>query len=481
MKSEPFHDLKLKLAGASKIGECYECGVCTANCPLAHMIPSYYNPRTTLLRLFLDPERCVGQMGPWLCMRCRRCSKRCRQKLSPHDIFYRTRTAALESGLIADPSLVMSETLKLLEEEVPLPLVSGWLCLRPDETDGTHSKAGKLAENALKDFLKERSNSPEKAKETGSDVAIVGSGPAGLAAATELAKKGHAVCVVEKASEPGGMLRSCIANFRLSRDLVDAEIDRLRSLGVDIRTNTCVGRDTSIPKLFEEGNRVLFIASGCGVPSKLRIDGESLEGVIYAVELLEHLNSGGNVELGNSVVVVGGGNVGIDTARAAIRLKPRTVRLTCPESREEMPSDLSDIEKAEQEGVQIQPSCMPRKILGKDRRVSAIEFVKTKLGQYDRDGRFLLVPIEGSEFTMEADTVIVAIGQQANLDFLPREVRVSRRNTIETDPFSLETSMRGVFAGGDVVLGPASVFEAIYAGWKAAISMDRYLKQVGIR
>jgi len=242
-----------------------------------------------------------------------------------------------------------------------------------------------------------------------------------------------------------------------------------------------VGRDTSISKLFEEGNRALFIASGCGLPSKLRIDGESFEGIIYAVEFLEHLNSGGNIELGDSVVVVGGGNVGIDAARAAIRLKPRTVRLTCPESREEMPSDLSDIEKTEQEGIQIQPSCMPRKILGKDRRVSAIEFAKTKPSQYDRDGKFLLVPIEGSEFTVEADTVIVAIGQQAILDFLPREIRVNRRNTIETDPFSLETSMRGVFAGGDAVLGPASVFEAIYAGWKAAISMDRFLKQASMR
>jgi len=477
MKSESFHDLKQRLAEASKIGECYECGVCTANCPLAHMIPSYYNPRTTLLRLFLDPERCVRQIGPWLCMRCRRCSKRCRQKLSPHDLFFRTRTAALESGVIADPSRIMSEALTLLEEKVPLPLVSGWLCLRPDEADGTHSAVGKLAENVLKDFLKEHGNSSEKAKQTGSDVAIVGSGPAGLAAATELAKKGYAVHVLEKASEPGGMLRRCIPNFRLSRDLVDAEIGRLRSLGVDIRTNTYVGRDTSISKLLEDGNRALFIAPGCGAPSKLRIDGESFEGVIYAVEFLEHLNSGGNVELGDSVVVIGGGNVGIDAARAVIRLKPKTVRLTCPESREEMPSDLSDIEKAEQEGVQTQPSCMPRKILGKDRRVSAIEFVKTKPGQYDRDGKFLLVPIEGSEFTVEADTVIVAIGQQANLDFLSKEIRVNRRNTIETDPFSLETSMRGVFAGGDAVLGPASVFEAIYAGWKAAISMDRFLKQ----
>lgn len=481
MNSEPFHDLKLKLAEASKIGECYECGVCTANCPLAHMIPSYYNPRTTLLRLFLDPERSATQIGPWLCMRCRRCSKRCRQKLSPHRLFFRTRTAALESGLIADPFHIMSEVLKLLKEEVPLPLVSGWLCLRPDETDGARSTASKLADKALKDSLKEYGDSCEKVKETHSEVAIIGSGPAGLAAASELVKRGHSVHILEKSSKLGGMLRSGIPVFRLSRDLVDAEIERLRSLEVDIRTDTCIGKDTSIPKLFEEGNRAIFIASGCGIPSKLRVDGESLEGVIYAVEFLEHLNAGGNVKLGDSIVVIGGGNVGIDAARAAIRFKPRMVRLLCPESREEMPSDLTDIEKAEEEEVQIQPSCMPRKISGKDGRVSAIEFVKTKPNQYDRNGRFLLVPIEGSEFTIEADTVIVAIGQQADLSFLPTEIRVSGRNIIEADPFSLETSMKGVFAGGDVVLGPASVFEAIHAGWKAAISIDQHLKRTGIR
>jgi len=475
-------DFKLKLPETSRISECYECGVCTGNCPLAHMIPRYYNPRTTLLRLFLDPKRSATQIGPWLCMRCRRCSKRCPQKLSPHELFLHTRTAALEIGQIADPSRIMGEVLKLLEEELPLPLVSGWLCLRPDEAEGGSSTAGKLATEALKDYLKKHRDSCETVKNARLEkVAIIGSGPAGLAAASELVKKGYSVSILEKSSRLGGMLRNGIPQFRLSRDLVDAEIDRLRNLGVDIKTNVCVGRDTGIPKLFEEGNQALFIASGCGVPAKLRVDGASSQGVTYAVEFLEDLNSGGNVKLGDSVVVIGGGNVGIDAARAAIRFKPRTVRLLCPESREEMPSDLTEIMKAEKEGVQIHPSCMPRKISGKDGKVTAIECVKTKPGQYDRSGRFLLVPIEGSEFTVEADTVIVAIGQQADLSFLPTKIRVSRWNTIETDPFSLETSMKGVFAGGDVVLGPASVFEAIYAGWKAAISIDLYLRHANTR
>jgi len=141
---------------------------------------------------------------------------------------------------------------------------------------------------------------------------------------------------------------------------------------------------------------------------------------------------------------------------------------------------LKDLVKAE-EGLQIRPSCMPRKILGKDGKVTSIECVKTEAGQYDRNGRFLLVPIEGTEFTVEADTVIVAIGQQADLEFLPEKIQVGRSNTIVTDPFTLETSMKGVFAGGDVVSGPASVFEAIYAGWKAAGSIDGYLRTANSR
>lgn len=472
--------LELKPEEASRIGECYDCGICTANCPLAHMAPGHYNPRTTLLRIFLNPEKGAARIGSWLCMRCRRCSKRCPQKLSPHEIFFRTRMVALENGLIADPSRMMSDVLRFLEEKLPLPLVSGWLCLRPDEADGPHDAAGKLAVDALKDHIEKHQDLHGSVSKAGSEkVAIIGSGPAGLAAASELARKGYSVSVLEKSSKPGGMLRRCIPVFRLSRDLVDAEIDRLRNLGVVVETNTCVGKDTSIPELFEEGNRALFIASGCDAPSKLRVDGGTLQGVIYAVEFLEHLNSGDNVELGHSVLVVGGGSVGIDAARAAFRLKPQRVQLLCPESREEMPSDLTEIARAEKEGVQIFPSCMPKRIAGKDGKVAAVECVKTKPGQYDRNGRFLLVPIEGSEFTVEADTVIVAIGQRAELGFLPNKIGVSRWSTIEVDPLNSETSMRGVFAGGDVVLGPASVFEAIYAGWNAAISIDRYLRHAG--
>mgnify|MGYP001031564150 CR=1 FL=1 len=478
MKTESSEKLSSKLAEASRIGECYECGVCTVNCPLAHMIPGHYNPRTAMLRLFLDPERGLTQIGSWLCMRCRRCSKRCPQKLSPHEIFFLARSAALERGRVTDPSRAMNRIAQLLVEELPLPLISGWLCLRPDESD-ENSASRTFAEETLKELAGRRCSSNKIPREAAEKVAVVGSGPAGLAAASELLKKGYSVTLFEKSSEPGGMLRHGIPDFRLSKNLVEAEIDHLRDSGAIIKLGTRVGRDTSITTLFEEGKRAIFLAPGCSTPARLRAEGERLEGVIYATEFLEDLNSNGQPKMGDSVLVIGGGNVGIDAARAVMRLKPQKTQLICPESREEMPSDLTEVTRAEREGLQIHPSCMPRRILGKDGRVAGVECVKTKSGQYDRNGRFLLVPIAGTEFSMEVDTVIVAIGQQADLSFLPEKIAVGRGNVIVADPFTMATSMRGVFAGGDAVLGAASVLEAIYAGWKAANSMDRYLSSGG--
>jgi NADPH-dependent glutamate synthase beta subunit-like oxidoreductase len=458
----------------AKLSECYECGVCTANCPLAKMIPEGYNPRVTMLRLFLDPARSHEQIGPWLCMRCRRCSKRCPQKLSPHELLFRIRTLASEKSRITDLSRRIDRAMKLLQDRVPLPLICGWLSLRPDELEGNSDTTVKLIKTKLKEAAKKHREPKRKSNEYLGKVAVIGSGPAGLAAAYELARKGHSITVFEKSSKPGGMLRNGIPDFRLSRELVDAEIEHLEGLGVVIKTNAKIGKDTSLTELLDEGYKAIFIAPGCSIPTRLPVQGEGLEGVIYAIDFLEELNSGGNVKLGDSVVIIGGGNVGIDAARAAMRLGPQKVQLLCPESRDEMPSDPGDIIRAEKEGLQVRPSCMPKRILGNG-KVTAIEFIDTKPGQYDRDGRFLLVPIEGTEFTVEADTVIVAIGQQADLDFAAEKIQVQRTHTITTDPFTFQTSMKGVFAGGDVVTGPASVFEAVYAGWRAADSIDRYL------
>ncbi len=477
MRSESLKVTKLDATAASKISECYGCGICTSNCPVAHMIPASYNPRATMLRLFLYPERTASQIGLWLCMRCRRCSKRCPQKLSPHELFLQARTALLESN--HNPTTAkMREALRIVKERVPLPFVSAWLCLRPDESDNQSSGAGKLVADALKHFVKLDQNSArnERRRRLGK-VAIIGSGPAGLAAASELARKGYFVSVLEKSPIPGGMLRYGIPAFRLPKEILDAEVNRMRRQGVKFRNNTCVGEDIDMAQLIEEGNRAVFVATGCASPLRLAINGENLKGVVYALDFLKDVNMGRDVNLGDSVVVIGGGNVGIDVARAVMKIKPRVVHVMCPESRQEMPSDQSEIMRAEKEGIQITDSCMPKRIISKEGKVTAVEFIKTKSGQYDREERFLLVPIQSSEFVVNTDSVIVAIGQKADLGFLPKEIKTNRHRTIEIDQFNFETSMKGIFAGGDTVSGPASVFEAVYAGWTAAAAIDHYFKE----
>ncbi len=475
MKNESVKVMKADSAIASKMSECYECGVCTSNCPVAYMIPMSHNPRATMLRLFLYPEKAASQIGLWLCMRCRRCSDRCPQKLSPHELFLHARTALLESD--SNSTLAkMREALRLVRERLPLPFVSAWLCLRPDESDDSSSTASKFVTDALTHFVKLRQDSPEVERKSGlGKVAIIGSGPAGLAAANELARKGYSVEILEKSSAPGGMLHHGIPAFRLPKEVLGAEVDRLNRLGVKIRTSICVGEDINIPQLFEEGNRALFVASGCTISSELKVDGENLEGVIYALDFLRDTGMGRDVKLGDSAVVIGGGNVAVDSARVALR-KGAEVHLFYRRTREEMPSNQSEIMRAEREGIRITCTCMPKRIVGKNGKVCAVEFIKTKPGQYDREGKSLLVPIEGSEFIVDTNLVIVAVGQKADLGFLPKEIRASRHGMIEINRFNCETSMQGVFAGGDVVSGPASVFEAIHAGWMAANAIDEYLK-----
>lgn len=467
----------MSLMDASKIGECYECGICTANCPLARMIPGNYNPRSTLLRLFLDPQRGANCRELWLCMRCRRCAKVCPQNLRPHELLLSGRTEALEEGYLRDPRKKMDEILELIEDKLPLPAVSGWLSLRPGEIAHTDHTLSEHASNALKAFLSRYTHSnEEKVGQASRKVSVVGSGPAGLSAAYELTRREYVVTIFEKSARPGGVLRSGIPRFRLSKQIVDAEIDRLKALGVTIKTDTAVGPDVSVAELFKEGNRALFIATGSGVPSLVGIEGETLGGVMYALDFLERLNLNGNVVLGNSVAVIGGGNVAIDAARAAIRLGPRTVQILYRRSREEMPADAVDSIEAEKEGIEIQPFLMPKRILEGSGRVVGIECVKTRPGPVDPSGRHIPVPTEGSELTVEADTVILAVGERADLTYLPPEIHLKSGDAIRVDPMSLETSMKGVFAGGDVT-GSASIFEAIHAGWKGAASIDRYVRR----
>jgi len=266
----------------------------------------------------------------------------------------------------------------------------------------------------------------------------------------------------------------------LPRKVLDTEIERIKGLGVEIRTNVTVGKDLTINGLLKNGYKAVFIATGAPKSRKLRIKGEKLKGVMHAIDLLKEVNMGKKVKLGDRVAVIGGGNVAIDAARAILRLGAKEVTILYRRSREEMPANSWEVKHGEKEGVKIQFLVAPKKILGKDGRLVAIECVRMELGEPDESGRRRPMPIENSEFTIQLDALILAIGESPDTSFLPKGIEVTRQKTITVDPITLETSLPGIFAGGDVVSGPATVMEAIVAGRKAASSIDDYLTSGGL-
>ena len=375
------------------------------------------------------------------------------------------------------------EALELIRRDNPFPAVCGRVCFRPCEPECERGKVDEPAAiNALKRFIADcwlegSMEKPEPMPKVYEEkIAVIGSGPAGLTAAYELVRKGYSVTVFEALPEPGGMLRVGIPEYRLPKKVLDAEIRYVEYLGVEIRTNTKIGKDLTVMDLLREGYKAIFIATGAHKSKKLGIEGEELKGVIHALDFLREVNLGRSIEVGDKVAVIGGGNVAIDAARVALRLGAKEVCILYRRSREEMPASHEEVEQGEKEGVRIQFLASPRRILGKDGWITAIECIRMKLGAPDETGRRRPIPIEGSEFVMKLDTLIIAIGEQPDIFPLPGEVQVTKQNTIAVNPVNLQTRMPSIFAGGDVILGPANVVEAIAAGKKAAVSIDRYLR-----
>jgi NADH-quinone oxidoreductase subunit F len=462
-----------KLLDSEKLEHCFECGICTASCPVVKLISKHYNPRILLQTISKDLEKAITEAEPWLCAWCDRCYKRCPQGLNLPEIFLLTRNIATERSYINR----FSEALETIGKEIPFPGVCGLVCFGKVDAPG----AIKTLERYVADYeIKERAEKvvppPKKRREK---IAVIGSGPAGLTAAYELARKGYQVTVFESLLEPGGMLKWGIPEFRLSRKVLDTEIERIKGLGVEIRTNVTVGKDLAIDALLKDGYKAVFIATGAPKSRKLRIKGEELKGVMHAIDLLREVNMGKKVELGPRVTVIGGGNVAIDAARAVLRLGAKEVTILYRRSREEMPANPWEARHGEREGVKIQFLVAPKKILGKDGRLVALECMRMELGEPDESGRRRPIPIENSEFTIQLDTMILAIGESPDPSVLSKGIEITRQNTITVDPITLETSLPGIFAGGDVVSGPATVIEAIVAGKKAASSIDDYVRGGG--
>jgi len=377
------------------------------------------------------------------------------------------------------------EALDLIRQRNPLPGVCGYVCHHPCEV---RCKRGDIDEpiaiTSLKRFVAdyETRSGAETRVAVGEPkyekVAIVGSGPAGLTSAFHLAKQGYKVTIFEALPVAGGMLVTGIPEYRLPREVIHRDIKFITSLGVEIKTNTPIGKDLSIDDLFKQQYKAIFIATGAHKGQGLGVPGDNLEGVFDGVSFLRDMNLGKKLRLKGKVAVIGGGNVAIDSARSALRLGAKEVSIVYRRSRQEMPANAEEIAEAEYEGVKIIYLAAPTQLLGENGKVKSMECVHMELGEYDASGRRRPIPVEGSKFLIDIDTVIAAIGQSPDLSFLPPDcgLETTKGQTFVVDPVTLATTQPGVFAGGDVVTGPATVIEAMAAGERAAISIQRYLR-----
>lgn len=385
------------------------------------------------------------------------------------------------------------EALEVILRENPLPAICGRICTHPCTINCTRADVDDpLNIPGLKRFVTDlfpdyklpqpRANRPER-------VAIVGSGPAGLMCAYELRQRGYKPVIYEAQPVPGGMLSVGIPAFRLPRDVIKDEIARLKEIGIEIKTNTPVGKAVTIDQLRKQYAAV-FIAIGAHVERKMKIPGEDLPNVWGGVEFLRRVNLSaygegtGGVRLGKRVLVIGGGNSALDAARTALRCGAEEVTIVYRRTRAEMPADPKEVDEAEHEGIKLLFLTAPQAVLGnRETGVTALECLKMKLGAPDASGRPAPEPIPGSEFVLPCDALIATIGQVPDLASLGERlgIETTKWGTLKADALTLETNLPGVFAGGDCVTGPDVVVNAMYAGKKAAISIDRHFNKLDMR
>jgi NADPH-dependent glutamate synthase beta subunit-like oxidoreductase/Pyruvate/2-oxoacid:ferredoxin oxidoreductase delta subunit len=373
------------------------------------------------------------------------------------------------------------EALAIIREKVPFPGVLGRVCIHPCEEACRRSALNDpISIKFLKRFVADRDagfwkHYARKLKPTGKKVAIVGSGPAGLTAGYYLAKAGHTVTVFEQFSKAGGMMRVGIPDYRLPPEVLDGEIDVIKEAGVEIKLNT---RVESVDSLFEQGYEAVFLAPGAHRGQSLGVEGDKLPGVFDGASFLRDVNLGEKVNVGKKVAVIGGGNVAIDSARVALRLGAKDVRILYRRTRAEMPASPEEVEAALEEKIQIDFLTGHVKVSQKDGHL-VLTCNRMELGEPDASGRRRPVPIKGSEFDVDYDVIIGAIGQSPEIP-AGFKVKTARGNTIQADAATMVTSRKGVWAGGDAVTGPDSVIRAIAAGRTAASSIDEYLGGSGI-
>ena len=385
------------------------------------------------------------------------------------------------------------EAAKTIKDKNNLPAICGRVCPQESQCEKKcilGMKWKPLAIGRLERFVADTEMAITKAdiRPNGRKVAVVGAGPAGLTAAADLARMGYAVTIFEALHKPGGVLVYGIPEFRLPKAIVEREVEYVKGLGVEIRLNRVVGKTTTIDDIFAEGFAAVFVGSGAGLPTFMHILGENLNGVYSANEYLTRVNLmrafrfpeyDTPIKRGRNVAVVGGGNVAMDAARTAKRLGAENVYLIYRRGEEEMPARREELEHAKEEGIELKLLMNPTRIIGDDQRqVRAIECICMELGEPDESGRRSPVCREGSETTLDVDTVVIAIGTSPNPLIVKTTpgLKTGKHGVLDVEPYTFMTSREGVFAGGDIVSGAATVISAMGQAKEAAKAIDEYIK-----
>jgi NADPH-dependent glutamate synthase beta subunit-like oxidoreductase len=503
MFAERFNDIEM-------FRYCEQCGRCSSACPITGI--NGFNIRRLVRHVELDLiDEISASSMPWFCAACGRCEDACPNGIKILDITRTLRAIGPDNLVPAKPLCVnacpagidipgylryiardkMDEACKLIIEKAPFPGVLGRVCTHPCETACKRGEvnepigicaAKRYAADEAGDITAWMSDTPS---DSGHNVAIIGAGAAGLSAAFYLRKKGHQVTVFEARPKAGGMMRYGIPFHRLPEEVLDKEINQILGTGIELKLNRKLGVDFEIEQLKQEGFEAVFVAVGAQLSRKIELQGSELDDVHWGVEFLGTVAEGNQFAVKDRVAVIGGGNVAVDVALTALRLGAKDVKLACLESRQEMPANSWEIEQALEEGVEMLYSWGPDKIVQNDGKVAGVELVRCT-SVFDDEGKFCPY-FDDTTTTIKADQVILAIGQASetafckDFCFLDDDVSLPVENgLISIDKLTQETEMKGVFSGGDAANGPATVIEAIAAGRRAAVSIDKYLGGNGI-